>query len=91
MMKRTVVGVAISIFQASAAIADFPSHADLCVEAFIKGKKVSIISKPKLAKAFVNQNPDWSKLFVNANEDASEQRFSTAVEKDFYGSQILRE
>jgi|tagenome__1003787_1003787.scaffolds.fasta_scaffold20925176_2 hypothetical protein len=44
----------------------FPRHADICVD--------GIVSKEKLAKAFVRLQPDWYDLYVKTLESASDRR-----------------
>jgi hypothetical protein len=75
-MKRVVIVLVISLSDISVALADFPSHADICVDARIKGKTVSVVSKERLAKGFLNQSPDRSKLYINASDVASKPEYA---------------
>lgn len=42
---------------------DYPGHEDICVG--------GIVSKHKLAKAFLKQHDDWQKLYIDADEPAT--------------------
>ena len=67
-MRRLFLLVSImTATAANPAIAQmFPRHADICVG--------GIVSKEKLAKAFVRLQPDWYDLYVKTLESASDRR-----------------
>src|SRR6266436_749581 len=70
MRWRIVICIAGALVQSSYALAQ--THEEICVPSSINGKKVSIVSKEKLAKAILNQNSDAQALYINADIPASD-------------------
>lgn len=68
MRRKLLAGLVLSVLSSTHALAlVFPKHSDICVG--------GIVSKPMLAKAFINQNTDWQKLYINANDAGAEPKW----------------
>lgn len=73
MWRRFIVCTAVTLVQSSYALAQ--NHEQICVSSVVNGKNVSIVSKEKLAKFFLNQNADALKLYVNADTSAGQPQW----------------